>query len=93
VRHPHVVHDGMHCIVKLSLLGGKTTPCDITLIEDFLTQAKKTPKPLSHPYIRATQTHVSAGPATVATVGQGLNLCFDMWRGEGIFLTRAEIHS
>jgi hypothetical protein len=54
-------------------------------------QAEKTPKPLSHPYTRVTQSHVSAGPAprTVTAAGQGLNLCFGVWRGEGIILTQS----
>jgi hypothetical protein len=61
--------------------------------ENLLTQAEKTPKPLSHPYTRATQSHVSVGLTTIVVDGQGLNLCFDLWRGEGIFWTRAKIRS
>jgi hypothetical protein len=47
---------------KTRLARGNTTPCGIALIvEDLLTQAEKIPEPLSHPYTRATQSHVSAG--------------------------------
>jgi hypothetical protein len=28
-------------------------------------------------------------PRTVTAAGQGLNLCFGVWRGEGIFLTQS----
>jgi hypothetical protein len=64
-----------YCMVigkKTQPAGGKTTPCGIVLLEEDLTQAEKIPKPLSHPYTRATPSHVS--------VGQGLKPM--LWRVE-----------
>jgi hypothetical protein len=53
-------------------------------------QTEKTPKSLSHPYTRVTQSHVSAEPVphTVTAAGHGLDPCFGMWRGE-VFLTQS----
>jgi hypothetical protein len=53
---------------------------------------KTTLEPLSHPYTRVTQSYVSAesSPHTVTAAGRSLNLCFGVWRGEGIFLTQSE---
>jgi hypothetical protein len=75
---------------------GKDRPRGIALIEEDLKQVEKTPEPLSHLYTRAIKSHVSAGLAlrTVTVAGSSLNLCFGVWRGEGIFLTQVpKIHS
>jgi hypothetical protein len=42
---------------------------------------RENPRTPLHPYTTATQSYVSVGSATVAVDGQGLNLCFGVWRG------------
>jgi hypothetical protein len=74
-------------IKKTQPTKGKTPPppYGIALLENLLTQAEKIPGHLSHPYTRATPSHVS--------VGQGLKPVLWCVEGRGDFLTRAEICS
>jgi hypothetical protein len=77
-------------VVKKKLLQRVRPPRDIILrrIPHTCRENSRTPlPPLDKGHIVPC---VRPAPRTITTAGQGLNLCFGEWRGDGIFLTQSE---